>query len=120
MNAKLGFEVLFENLTLEKCIRDVVAVDSRIYDEFVGQYRDDSRPDLEIVVRNETGRLTAECAGQKVELFPESESSYFVKMFYGEVVFGRDERGKVDCLDFIMRVPNSGLSDPLHARKLTC
>ncbi|HEU4875899.1 MAG TPA: GNAT family N-acetyltransferase, partial [Pyrinomonadaceae bacterium] len=112
LNAKLGFEVLFENLTLEKCLRDVVAVDPEIYDELVGQYRDDSRPDLEIVVRHEAGRLTAECVGQKVELFPVSESSYFIKMFYGEVTFHQD------CLDFVMRVPNAEPSATLHARKI--
>ena len=112
LNAKLGFEVLFENLTLEKCLRDVVAIDPRIYDEFVGHYRDDIRPDLEMVVRNEAGRLTVECVGQKVELFPTSEKSYFVKQFYGEVTFHRD------YLDFVMRVPNSEPSDPLHARRI--
>ncbi|HKP84404.1 MAG TPA: GNAT family N-acetyltransferase [Pyrinomonadaceae bacterium] len=112
LNAKLGFEVLFENLTLEKCLRDVVVVEPQIYNELVGQYRDDSRPDLEITVRNEAGRLTMECVGQKVELFPTSESSYFIKMFYGEVVFGRD------CLDFVMRVPNSEPSNALHAIKI--
>ena len=48
---------------------------------------DDKRPDFEIVVRNEAGRLTIECVGQKVELFPTSETNYFVKQFYGEVTF---------------------------------
>jgi len=117
LNEKLGFRVLSENLMLEKCLRDVVVVDSLRFDEFVGQYRDDSRPDLEIMVRNEAGRLTVECVGQKVELFPTSETTYFVKQFYGEVSFHRDERGKVDYLDFVMRVPNTAPSDPLHALK---
>jgi len=112
LNAKLGFELMFEHVTLEKCLRDVVPVDSRIYEEFVGQYRDDQRPDLEIVVRNEAGRLTIECVGQKVELFPTSETSFFVKQFYGEVSFHGD------YLDFVMRVPNSDPSDPLHAMKI--
>ena len=116
LNEKLGFRVLFEKLMLEKCLREVVAVDPRSYDEFSGQYRDDGRRDLQIVVRNEAGRLTIECVGQKVELFPTSETTYFVKQFYGEVSFHRDERGKVDSLDFVMRVPSS---DPLHAVKIT-
>jgi RNA polymerase sigma factor (sigma-70 family) len=119
LNKKLGFQLLFENLMLEKCLREVVPVDPRRYDEFAGQYRDDSRPDLEIVVRNEVGRLTVECVGQKVELFPTSETDYFVKQFYGEVSFHRDEQGKVDYLDFVMRVPNSTPRDPLHALKVT-
>jgi GNAT superfamily N-acetyltransferase len=118
LNEKLGFRVLCENLMLEKCLREVVAVDPRRYDEFVGQYRDDSRPDLEITVRNEAGRLTIECVGQKVELFPTSETNYFVKPFYGEVSFHRDEQGKVDYLDFVMRVPNSEPFDQLHALKI--
>ncbi len=118
LNEKLGFEVMFENVTLEKCLREVVAIDSQSYDEFVGHYRDDARPDLEIVVCNEAGRLTAECVGQKVELFPTTETSFFVKQFYGEVRFCRDEEGKVDYLDFVMRVPNADPSDPLHARKI--
>ena len=119
LNEKLGFRVQCERLMLEKCLREVVAVDPQRYDEFVGQYRDDSRPDLEITVRNEAGRLTIECAGQKVELFPTSETNYFVKQFYAEVSFHRDEQGKIDYLDFVMRVPNKAPSDPLHALKIT-
>ena len=119
LNEKLGFELMFENVLLEKCLRDVVAVDASIYDDYVGQYRDDCRPDLEIVVRNEAGRLTIECNGQKVQLFPTNETSFFVKQFYGEVTFHRDERGNVDYLDFEMRVPDSKPSDPLHALKIT-
>ena len=118
LNAKLGFQVLFEQLLLEKCLRQVVAVDPRRFDEFAGQYRDDSRPELEIVVRNEAGRLTIECVGQKVELFAVSETDYFVKQFYGEVSFHRDEQGEVEYLDFVMRVPNSAPRDPLHALRL--
>jgi RNA polymerase sigma factor (sigma-70 family) len=118
LNEKLGFELMLENVTLEKCLRQVVTVDAQIYDEFVGDYRDDNRPDLGIVARNEAGRLTMECVGQKVQLFPTSETSFFVKQFYGEVSFHRDERGRVDYLDFVMRVPNSDPSDPLHARKI--
>ena len=118
LHEKLGFQPLFENLMLEKCLKEVFAVNPRSYDEFAGQYRDDSRPDLEIVVRNEGGRLTVECVGQKVELFPTSETDYFVKQFYGEVSFHRDGEGKVDDLDFVMRVPNSAPRDPLHALKI--
>jgi RNA polymerase sigma factor (sigma-70 family) len=115
LNEKLGFQVLFENVMLEKCLREVVTVHPQRFDEFAGRYRDGER---EIVVRNEGGRLTGECVGQKVELFPASESNYFVKQFYGEVGFHRDEQGKVDYLDFAMRVPNSPTSDPLHALKI--
>jgi hypothetical protein len=118
LNEKLGFKLTFESLILETCLRTVTAVDPLVYDEFVGQYHDDKRPDLDIIVRNEAGRLTLECIGQKVELFSTSETSYFIKQFYGEVSFHRDEGGKVDYLDFEMRVPNSAPSEPVHALKI--
>ncbi len=118
LHQRLGFKLWFETVTLEKCLRPTVAVDPRVFDEFVGRYRDDSRPDLELVVRNEAGRLTLECVGQKVELFPTAEHSYFVKQFYGEVSFQRDEQGKVEYLDFAMKVPRTSPSDPLHALKI--
>ena len=117
LNQKLGFQLLFETLVLEKCLRRVTAVDPRIFDEFEGQYRDTSRPDLEIVVRSEAGRLTLECVGQKVELFPATETTYFIKPFYGEVTFHRDESGKVDYLDFVMRVPHKEPFDHIHAMR---
>jgi len=101
LNEKLGFELMFEHVMLEKCLRDVVEVDPRVYDEYAGKYRDQARPDVELVVRNEAGRLTMECVGQKVQLFPTSETSFFVKYFYGEVTFD------LDGLDFAMRVPGS-------------
>ena len=119
LNEKLGFEVLFEDVFLEKCLKDVVVVDTQIYDEFSGHYRDDRRPDLEMVVRNEAGRLTMECIGQKVQLFPTTETEFFIKQFYGVVTFNRDERGKVDYLDFVMRVPNADPFDQLHALRIS-
>jgi hypothetical protein len=100
-------------VTLEKCLREVVAVDSQVYEEFVGQYQDERRPELEMVVRHEAGRLTIECVGQKVELFPASETSFFVKQFYGEVTFDGD------YLDFVMRVPNTEPTEPMHAKRVS-
>ena len=101
LTEKLGFVVMREQLLLEKCLRDAVDIDARIFDEYAGNYRDDARPDLEMLVRNEAGRLTMEFLGQKVQLFPTSETEFFVKYFYGEVTFHRD------WLDCVMRVPGS-------------
>ncbi|HSS22421.1 MAG TPA: GNAT family N-acetyltransferase [Pyrinomonadaceae bacterium] len=98
---KLEFQVASGNFTLEKCLRTVVEVDSKIYDEYAGHYRDEGRPDLDMIVRNESGRLTLEAAGQKVELFPTSETEFFVKWFYGDATFVRGEQGKVDLLRFV-------------------
>jgi len=118
LNENLGFKLTSESLMLETCLRTVVTVDPRVYAGFAGQYHDDKRPELDIIVRNESGRLTLECIGQKVELFPTSETNYFIKQFYGEVAFHRDELGKVDYLDFEMRVPKLAPSEPVHALKI--
>src|SRR3989442_1119123 len=119
LNQKLGFQVLSTDVTLEKCLKEVTKVASSIYDEYAGHYRDDERrPDLEMIVRNESGRLTIEAAGQKVELFPTSETQFFVKQFYGEATFVRDEQGRVDLLKFAMPEYNTRQSSIQHAKRI--
>jgi RNA polymerase sigma factor (sigma-70 family) len=119
LNEKLGFRQLFSYVTLEKCLKEVVTVEPSILDEYAGRYCDEERrPDLIYVIRNEGGRLTAEFIGQKVELFPESETAFFVKYFYGEINFVRDVEGKVTHLDARVR----GLNQPetfLSAKKMS-
>lgn len=120
LNQKLGFQVLFTNVTLEKCLREVITVASSVYDEYAGHYRDDERrPDLEMIVRNESGRLTIEAAGQKVELFPTSETQFFVKQFYGEATFVRNEGGQVDQLRFVMPEYKTRQASIQHAKRIT-
>ncbi len=104
LNEKLGFRHLFSYVTLERCLKEVVRVEPHLYDEYAGRYRDEERrPDLLFVVKNEGGRLTLECIGQKVELFPESENRFFVKFFYGEFTFVKGGDGKVIRLDSRVR-----------------
>lgn len=118
LNAKLGFRNLFSYITLERCLKEIIRVEPRLYDEYAGQYRDDERrPDLLFVVKNEGGRLTLECIGQKVELFPESENRFFVKFFYGEFTFVKDVEGKVTRLDSRVRGQNQPEST-LRAKKI--
>jgi GNAT superfamily N-acetyltransferase len=118
LNEKLGFRQLFSHVTLERCLKEVVRVEPHLYDEYAGQYRDEERrPDLLFVVRNEGGRLTLECIGQKVELFPESENRFFVKFFYGEFTFVTDADGKVIRLDSRVRGQDQPES-ALRAKKI--
>ena len=102
LNRKLGFKVVSTRVTLEKCLKEVIEVDPTVYDEYAGRYCDEHRPDLEMTVRNENSRLTIEAVGQKVQLFPTSETQFFVKHFYGEATFIRNEEGRVDRLKFEM------------------
>ena len=121
MNQKFGFQVQSSSVTLERCLREVIDLDTSLYDEYAGHYRDDERrPDVEMVVRNEGGRLTIEAVGQKVELFPISETQFFVKQFYGEATFDRDERGRVNLLKFLMPEYKTRKASIQHAKRITC
>jgi RNA polymerase sigma factor (sigma-70 family) len=117
LNKRLGFRHSYSHVTLEKCLREVVEVQPGVYDKYSGHYRDERRPELLFAVKKEQGRLTLECIGQKVELFPMSEASFFTKPFYGEFTFIVDEAGQVTHLDSRVR----GLNQPeihLHAKKI--
>jgi len=121
LNQRLGFQVLSSNVTLEKCLKEVIELDPRVYDEYAGHYRDDERrPDVELIVRNEGGRLTIEAVGQKVELFPLSETQFFVRQFYGEATFVRDEQGSINLLKFVMPEYKSRQASIQHAKRITC
>jgi GNAT superfamily N-acetyltransferase len=119
LNQKLDFQVLSSNVTLEKCLKEVIEVNPSVYDEYAGHYRDDERrPDVDLIVRNEGGRLTIEAVGQKVELFPTSETHFFVKQFYGEATFVRGEQGRVDLLKFVMPEYKTRKASIQHGKRI--
>lgn len=99
LDEKLGFRRRSSYVSLEKCLRGVAEVDSSVYDACAGTYQSrETRPDVTFKVTSEAGHLLAEFVGQKVELFPESETDFFVKQFYGRATFARDEKGAVTHL----------------------
>lgn len=52
LNEKLGFRPRFSYVTLEKCLREVAKVDSRVYEGYVGRYQDtEQRPELILLSR---------------------------------------------------------------------
>lgn len=88
LNEKLGFRRRFSRVSLEKYLRTVATVDPSRYAAYAGSYRDlDRQPDMTFVITNEDGRLFAEFIGQKVELVPESATSFFATHFYGSAEF---------------------------------
>lgn len=119
LNEKLGFRTLFSYVTLEKCLREVIAVEPEVYDEYAGKYLDEQRPDLELTIRNEGGRLTCETIGQKVELFPATQTQFFVKYFYGEATFYPDDDGKVNSLKFELPAYKNRKASILLAKRIT-
>lgn len=71
-----------------------------IYDEYVGQYRFELRPELVVIVRREGDRLISEAAGQKNELFAtaEAENELHTREFDGRGKFIRDGDGQITRL----------------------
>jgi CubicO group peptidase (beta-lactamase class C family) len=77
--------------------RKAIVLDPAMYDEYVGVYT--LRPGLIITITKEHQRLMTQMTGRpKVELFPESESKFFVKGADVQVSFRRDPTGKVILL----------------------
>jgi hypothetical protein len=76
-----------------------IAVDANIYDLYVGEY--ELAPGFLLVITKEGDKLMGQAYGQeKVELFPESETKYFLKAADNQIEFLRDGAGKVTGLIF--------------------
>ena len=69
-----------------------------IFDDYLGRYRFEGRPDLEVLITREGERLFGEAAGQRNELFArraDSERGLRTREFDGRGEFVRDARGRV-------------------------
>jgi len=68
-----------------------------IFDDYVGRYKYELRPDLVVEIKREGDGLVSESAGQRNELFApgESERELQAKEFDGRGEFVRDGRGRV-------------------------
>jgi len=82
--------------------RAIAKVDPKIYDAYVGQYRNPRGRIL--AVMREGDKLMIEVGGQRVEIFPESETQFFFKENDVLLVFVTDEQGRVVRL--VNRRPN--------------
>lgn len=77
--------------------RQAVKVDPAIFDAYVGEYA--LAPGFSLVITREGGQLFAQATGQqKLELFPESETRYFLKVVDAQVDFQRGADGKASGL----------------------
>jgi tetratricopeptide (TPR) repeat protein len=71
-----------------------IKVDPKIYDSYVGDY--ELGPNFIITITSEQEHLMAQATGQpKFELFPSSQTEFFLKVVEAQVTFVRDEHGKV-------------------------
>jgi CubicO group peptidase (beta-lactamase class C family) len=84
-----------EQVELPK-VRVAAVVDPKIYDDYVGKYS--LAPDVTVTITKENDRLFGQPTGQaKAEIFPESETKFFLKVVDADVTFVRVD-GKVTHL----------------------
>ncbi|MCI0513617.1 serine hydrolase [candidate division KSB1 bacterium] len=75
----------------------IVSVDPKIYQAYVGKY--EIQPGMIMTISTEGNQLWTQVTGQpKFELFPESETDFFLKVVNAQLHFVRDEKGVVTKL----------------------
>ncbi len=77
--------------------RVVIKVDPKVYDAYAGKY--EIAPSFIMSVTREGDRLMTQATGQaKVEVFPESETKFFLKVVDAQLTFVKGADGKVTHL----------------------
>ncbi len=77
--------------------RTAAKVDPALYDAYVGEY--ELAPGFVLTVTRDGDRLLTQATGQsQVEIFPSSETEYFLKVVDARITFVRGPGGKVDQL----------------------
>src|SRR5262245_7988066 len=77
--------------------RVAIKIDPKILDAYVGQY--ELNPNFIFTLTREGDSLMTQATGQpKFELFPESETKFFLKVVDAQVTFVKDDKGAVTHL----------------------
>ena len=77
--------------------RQAVKLDPALYDAYAGEY--ELRPGFTLVITREGDHIFAQASGQpKLEIFPESPTSFFLKEVDAQLEFVRGEDGKVTAV----------------------
>lgn len=78
-------------------VRTVAKVDPKIYDQYVGDY--ELAPKLVMTISRDGDRILGQLTGQpRFEMYPESETKFFLRVVEAEVTFVKDEKGVVSHL----------------------
>ncbi len=74
-----------------------IKLDPKIYDAYVGRY--ELAPTLILTISREGDRLMAQATGQPpIELFPESDTKFYLTAIDAKITFVKDDTGKVTHL----------------------
>jgi CubicO group peptidase (beta-lactamase class C family) len=80
-------------------VRTVASVAPEVYDVYVGRY--EITPDVHLTITRDGDRLMAQPTRQPPrEIFPESETEFFLKVVDAQITFVKDDQGKVTHLVF--------------------
>jgi serine-type D-Ala-D-Ala carboxypeptidase/endopeptidase len=98
----IGFHILEPRVPLEGVApapkaHTEIAIDPSKLDALVGVY--ELAPNFQLTITKEGSSLFGQATGQgKIQLYPESDTSFFLKVVDAQVTFVRDPDGKVDRL----------------------
>ena len=95
----LGFHLLDRRFAMTEAPppRTRIDLDPAVYDRYVGRYQ--LVRGVNITVTREGDRLFAQLTGQqRIEVFPESEDEFFMRVVDARITFGLDDAGAVDHL----------------------
>ena len=78
-------------------LRTEVQIDPNVFDAYVGEYQ--LAPTFILTVTREGDRFMTQATGQgKVEIFPESETKFFLRVVDAQITFVKDASGAVTHL----------------------
>src|SRR5437870_2687727 len=76
-----------------------IKIDPKAFDEFVGQYSFLNDPEFVISFWREGDKFFLQATNQgRIQIYPESELKFFLKIFDASAIFVRDAEGKVTSL----------------------
>jgi hypothetical protein len=116
MNAieDIGYHILDPDSPLQKLSppREEKEISTEVYKDYVGEY--ELAPQVILTITTRDGKLYTQVTGQQsFQIFPESESKFFLKVVDAQITFERNTDGKVDHLI----LHQGGISQKAEKRK---
>lgn len=92
----IGFHILDQRYELQT-VRKLVKIPPELLGDYVGKYQ--LRPGFIITVTTENEKLMVQATGQpKFEVYPETETKFFLTVVDAQITFLRDDNGEVNRL----------------------
>ena len=114
-SVKRGDQVEFQ-LVVKRRNSLAEKVKAGIYDEYLGQYRFELRPELVVTISRQGEQLIGEAGGQRNELFAreEAKGELLTREFDGRGQFVRNEAGQISHLVYYEFGNELGVAKKIH------